>query len=260
MMSPPLIRLAPTLAGRNHQQLLALLPALAIQFWQLGPQALLALVLATASALLADSVGLALRRQAVWPALRQGEALLSAVLLTLLLPVTTLPLLCISTCAAILLLRQLFGGSGGSLFHPVAGGLLLAAPWLPASLPHANLPLSLALLAGGLWLLWRGLLRWQAPLGLLLVVLIALPVGSGWLLGQSALWLLAGWVMSDGSCTPITSRGRLIYGQAAGMLCISVVTLTSHPDAAVTLAASLLLLSASAPLLDSLTLSPGRRT
>ncbi|RMD01965.1 hypothetical protein EAY64_00750 [Aquitalea palustris] len=259
MMSTPLIRLAPTLASRNRQQLLALLPAIAIQLWQLGPQALLALLLATATALLADSLGLAWRRQAIWPSLRQGDALLSAVLLSLLLPATPLPLLCICTGAAILLLRQLFGGSG-SLFHPVAGGLLLAAPWLPASLPHANLPLTLALLAGGLWLLWRGLLRWHAPLGLLLVVLIALPVGSGWLLGQSALWLLAGWVMSDGSSTPITSRGRLIHGQAAGMLCISVVTLTTHPDAGVTLAACLLLLSASAPLLDSLTLSPGRRT
>lgn len=260
MMSTPLIRLAPTLASRNRQQLLALLPAIAILFWQLGPQLLLALLLATVSALLADGLGLALRRQAIWPVLRQGDAVLSAVLLTLLLPTATLPLLCMCTGAAILLLRQLFGGSGSSLFHPVAGGLLLAGLWLPASLPHANLPLTLALLAGGLWLLWRGLLRWQAPLGLVLVVLIALPVGSGWLLGQSALWLLAGWVMSDGSSTPITPRGRLIYGQAAGMLCISLVTLTTSPDAGVTLAASLLLLSATAPLLDKLTLSPGRRT
>ncbi|WP_110313213.1 RnfABCDGE type electron transport complex subunit D [Aquitalea magnusonii] len=260
MMNTPVIRLAPTLASRNRQQLLALLPAIAIQLWQWGPPALLALASASASALLADSLGLAWRRQAIWPGLRQGEALLTAVLLSLLLPDAAVPLLCLCTGGAILLLRQLFGGSGSSLFHPVAGGLLLAAPWLPAGLPHADIPLSLALLAGGLWLLWRGLLRWQAPLGLLLVVLIALPVGSGWLLGQSALWLLAGWVMSDGSATPITPRGRLVYGQAAGMLCISFVTLTTQPDAGVTLAACLLLLSASAPLLDRLTLSPGPRT
>jgi Na+-translocating ferredoxin:NAD+ oxidoreductase RnfD subunit len=60
------------------------------------------------------------------------------------------------------------------------------------------------LLAGGVWLVWRRLIAWQIPAGFCLVLLVSLPLGTGWLLLQPALWLLLGWVMTDGNSTPIT--------------------------------------------------------
>ncbi|MBV8679419.1 MAG: RnfABCDGE type electron transport complex subunit D [Aquitalea sp.] len=258
MTLTPLMRLGPDLTSRNRQQLLALLPALLVLLWQQGIAALLTLLLSSLCALLADALGQGLRAQPILPCLRQGEALLSAVLLTLLLPQAGL-VLGGSVAVAILLLRQLFGGNGQSLFHPVAGALLLAALYLSPSPAPANPGLCLATVAGALWLSWRGIIRWQAPLSLLLVVLISLPIGSGWLLGQPALWLLAGWVMTDGCSTPVTPQGRMIYGQTTGMILVSVAALGQPSSAGLLLASILLLLSAAVPLLDALTLQAKRR-
>jgi Na+-translocating ferredoxin:NAD+ oxidoreductase RnfD subunit len=62
--------------------------------------------------------------------------------------------------------------------------------------------------------------------------------------------------MTDGNSTPITPRGRLIHGQAAGLLCVSFAALTYWSDIAPVLAAILLLLSAAAPLVDQVLQPP----
>lgn len=250
------IRLAPTLASRQRQTLLALLPAVLVWLSQQGGPALFSLLLTLLGSLLGDIAGLLLRRQRIAPAWQQPASLLSGVLLSLLLPATTPAVALLAAGMAATLLRQCFN----SPFHPVAVSLLLLAAWLPAALPVTNLPLSLALLAGGAWLGWRRLLAWQAPAGFVLLMLASLPLGTGWLLLQPALWLLAGWVMSDNNSTPITPRGRLLYGVAVGLPCIGLSLQGSWMDSGSVLAASLLLLSGCVPLLDRLLLSPASRT
>jgi len=250
------IRLAPTLASRQRQSLLALLPAMLVWLAQHGGAALFSLLLALLGSLLGDIAGLLLRRQRITPTWQQPTSLLSGALLSLLLPATTPAMALLAAGMAAALLRQFFN----SPFHPVAVCLLLLAPWLPSALPVTNLPLSLALLAGSLWLGWRGLLAWQAPAGFMLVLLLSLPLGTGWMLLQPALWLLSGWVMSDGNCLPITPRGRLLHGVATGLSCCALSLQAGWLDIGSVLAASLLLLGGCTPLLDRLLLSPPART
>lgn len=250
------IRLAPIQASRQRQTLLALLPGLLVWLAQHGGPALFSLLLALSCSLLGEMACLYLRKQTVAQAWHQPSSLLSAVLLSLLLPAASSPVVLIAACMAAVLLRQFSNGP----FHPVTVSLLLLAPWLPTALPVTNLPLSLALLLGCLWLAWRHLLAWQAATGLVLILLLSLPLGTGWMLLQPALWLLSGWVMTDGNSSPITPRGRLLHGVAAGLLCGGLSLQGGWIDIGGVLAASLILLSSCAPLLDWLLLSPPSRT
>lgn len=250
------IRLAPTLASRQRQILLALLPAVLVWLAQHGGVALLSLLLGLSCSLLGEIACLHLRKQTVSQAWQQPSSLLSGIVLILLCPAASSPAVLIAACMTAVLLHQLSNGP----FHPVTISLLLLAPWLPTALPVSNLPLSLALLLGCVWLGWRRLLSWQAPAGLVLILLLSLPLGSGWILLQPALWLLSGWVMTDGNSSPITPRGRLLHGVAVGLLCTGLSLQGSWIDIGSMLAASLLLLSACAPLLDRLLLSPPTRT
>ena len=258
-MTSTTMRLAPSLARRQGLTLLALLPGVLVLLTQQGRPALFNLLLALSGSLLTEMACLALRRQPLATSWQQAGGLLTGLLLALLLPLTTPAGLLLAACMIAILLRQLFGGAAHGPFHPLVASLLLLSPWLPATLPTPNVPLCLALLAGGLWLVWRRLIAWQAPAGFCLVLLASLPLGTGWLLLQPALWLLLGWVMTDGNSTPITPRGRLIHGQAAGLLCVSFAALTYWSDIAPVLAAILLLLSAAAPVVDQV-LQPAPRT
>ena len=256
-MTSTTLRLAPTLARRQGQMLLALLPGALVLLAQQGRPALFTLLLALIASLLSEMGCLAWRKLPLSTSWQQPASLLTGLLLALLLPTTASIVLL--ACVAAVLLRQLFGGTAHGPFHPVVVSLLLLSPWLPSTQPAPNAPLCLALLAGGLWLVWRRRNAWQTPAGFCLVLLVSLPLGTAWLLLQPALWLLTSWVMTDGNSTPITPRGRLIHGQATGLLCVSFATLTHWSDIAPVLAAILLLVSAAAPVVDQL-LQPARRT
>ena len=258
-MTTTTMRLAPSLARRQGLTLFALLPGVLVLLTQQGRLALFNLLLALGCSLLGDMACQASRKQPLATSWRQPASLLTGTLLALLLPIDTPAALLLAACMIAVLWRQLFGGTAHGPFHPVLVSLLVLSPCLPTILPAQNAALSLALLGGGVWLLWQGLIAWQAPAGFCLVLLVSLPLGTGWLLLQPALWLLLGWVMTDGNSTPITPRGRLIHGQAAGLLCVGFAALTQWSDITPLLAAILLLLSAAAPLVDQL-LQPAPRT
>ncbi|NWK76670.1 RnfABCDGE type electron transport complex subunit D [Aquitalea sp. LB_tupeE] len=258
-MTSTTMRLAPSLARRQGLTLLALLPGVLVLLMQQGRPALINLLLALYSSLLTDMTCQASRKQPLATSWRQPDCLLTGLMLALMLPMATPAGLLLAACMMAVLWRHLFGGTAHGPFHPVLVSLLMLSPWLASPLPAQNIALSLALLAGGVWLLWRRLNAWQVPAGFCLVLLVSLPLGTGWLLLQPALWLLLGWVMTDGNSTPITPRGRLIHGQAAGLLCVSFAALTHKADITPLLAAILLLMSAAAPLVDQL-LQPRQRT
>jgi|GEM_PF-3657984 len=263
-MTPSLPQiLRPGMAWRRQQQWLALLPALLILLLQHGMDMVLTLSLACCTALASEVLGLKLRRQALAPMLRQGDALLFATQISLLLWQGN-PLLLCGGCAIAILLRHALGGS--SLFHPAAIALVLASAWQDLPAPTSNPSLAIALLSGILWLGWRGILRPQAMAGLLAGWLLSLPLsglsaqGLSWQSGS--LWLLAGWVMSEGASSPATASGRLLFGLLAGMLCNLFCSLAPHARPDTTLAGILLLLAASVPLLDRALMRPssGRET
>ncbi|MFM4704803.1 electron transport complex subunit RsxD [Aeromonas bivalvium] len=122
--------------------ILACLPGLAAQIWFFGWGSVIQIALAAITALGCEALVLRLRARPIKPALLDGSALLTAVLIGLALP----PLLpwwmtLVATAFAIIIAKHLYGGLGQNLFNPamVAYVLLLVSfpvqmtSWLPPS-------------------------------------------------------------------------------------------------------------------------------
>lgn len=122
--------------------ILACLPGFLAQTWFFGWGTLIQILLALVTALGSEALVLRLRGRPVKPALLDGSAALTAVLIGLSLP-PLLPwwMLVLGTAFAIIIAKHLYGGLGQNLFNPamVAYVLLLVSfpvqmtSWLPPS-------------------------------------------------------------------------------------------------------------------------------
>jgi electron transport complex protein RnfD len=112
--------------------LIALIPAVVIHIAFFGIGLAVQLVLAIATALVAEAFALRLRHQPVRPFLTDGSALITAVLLAFCLPPLAPWWLIVSgTAFAILLAKHLYGGLGSNPFNPAMVGyavLLVSFP------------------------------------------------------------------------------------------------------------------------------------
>lgn len=117
---------------------------------------------------------------------------------------------------------------------------------------------SLAFLAGGLYLLQRKVINWQAPLAMLaslFVISLLCWNGSGSdSNGSPVLHLLAGstlltafFIITEPVSGPKTARGRLVFGAAVGVLIYLIRTWGNYPDGA---AFAVLLMNLCVPALD----------
>lgn len=119
------------------------------------------------------------------------------------------------------------------------------------------------LLAGGLYLLWRRIISWHIPVGLLGTVFVF--GGILWLLDKGSnlnplYHLIAGGTMlaafflaPDPVTSPVTRRGKLVYGIVCGALIMVIRTWGIYPDG---VAFALLLANASSPLLSKIRPKP----
>lgn len=132
---------APDSVGRVMRIVLfALLPTVALHVMFFGVGLLIQIALGSLTALLAEALALRLRRKPVEPFLKDGSAIVTAVLLALCLPPLAPWWLIVSgTAFAILLAKHLYGGLGANPFNPAMVGyavLLVSFPvqllqWLP---------------------------------------------------------------------------------------------------------------------------------
>jgi electron transport complex protein RnfD len=112
--------------------LLALVPGIACAFWMFGWGILINILLAALAALAAEAGMLMLRKRPLKPALLDGSALLTGVLLALALPPLVpwwIPV--IGSLFAIVIAKQLYGGLGHNPFNPAMAGyvvLLISFP------------------------------------------------------------------------------------------------------------------------------------
>lgn len=116
---------------------------------------------------------------------------------------------------------------------------------------------ALAWAVGGLFLLWRGIISWHIPLGL--VVALALVSGLGWLIAPERLLdpaahLIGGatllgafFIATDPVSACTTTRGRIIYGALIGLLIYVIRSWGGYPDA---VAFAVLLANLAAPTID----------
>ena len=145
--SSPHLPVNDSVASMMRMVMLALLPGVAVYFWLFGWGVLFNLLLAGATAVVAEACMLMLRKRPVRVTLLDGSALLAGLLLALALPPLApwwIPV--IGSLFAIVIAKQLYGGLGYNPFNPAMVGyvvLLISFPleltlW-PAAGDHPDL-------------------------------------------------------------------------------------------------------------------------
>ncbi len=116
------------------------------------------------------------------------------------------------------------------------------------------------LLVGAIYLVMRGVLELRLPVSYLGTVAVLAWVfgGSGWFNGDPLFHVLAGGVIlggifmvSDMVTTPVTPKGRIIFGIGAGLLTMVIRRWGGYPEGC---SYSILLMNLVTPLIDKLTL------
>jgi electron transport complex protein RnfD len=306
---------------------LALVPAIVVYAWLFGPAILISTAWAMALALGFEAIFLKLRGRPVAPALGDGSALLTALLLALALPpLAPWWVMLVGMFFAIVVAKQLYGGLGYNPFNPAMIGyavLLISFPlemttW-PTSLSSGHplgladtfsyifgggLPngmgvdaisgatpldtmktqlglghevseiraahpifgslggsdwqwINVAILAGGLWLIWRRIISWHIPVALLGT--LALVSGLFHMLDpdnftsplfqmfSGAAMLGAFFIATDPVTAATSNRGKLWFGAGIGLITYIIRTWGGYPDG---IAFAVLLMNMAAPTID----------
>ncbi|MGM0470983.1 MAG: RnfABCDGE type electron transport complex subunit D [Bacillota bacterium] len=264
---------------------LALLPATILAVKTFGLHALFVILTCCATTLIGEAVVQKVRGVEI--TISDGSALVTGLLLALSLP-PGLPLWAavVGSLVAIVLGKQLFGGLGYNYFNPALIGraFLLASfpvlmttwqkpfvdaqaqatPLSEGSASYMNLFLgtisgslgevsALAILIGGLYLLYKGYIDWRIPLSYLGTLVVLMQI-----LGEDPIFhLLAGsaifgafFYATDMVTTPITKKGRWIFGIGAGFLLVLIRTYGGYPEGVLY---SILLMNMCVPIIDRYT-------
>lgn len=120
---------------------------------------------------------------------------------------------------------------------------------------------NLGFLAGGLWLLYRRIFTWHAPMAMLAAIGLCAAAGfdggssdSGgsalfhWLSGATMFG--AFFIITDPVSSAVSNRGRIIFGALIGVLIYIIRVTGNYPDA---VAFAVLILNFAAPLIDQYT-------
>ncbi|MCI0213615.1 electron transport complex subunit RsxD [Cronobacter sakazakii] len=134
------------------------------------------------------------------------------------------------------------------LAQPIYGGALAGLGWQWVNLAY---------LAGGLFLLARGTIRWHIPVSFL--VTLAVCSTLGWLIApekflsplmhllSGATMLGAFFILTDPVTASTTNKGRLVFGALAGLLVWLIRSFGGYPDG---VAFAVLLANITVPLID----------
>lgn len=263
--------------------LIALLPVLGASIYLFRWDAVRLVLLSAAAAVATEAIFQRLRNKPI--TIGDGSALVTGVLLGLIVP-PSLPswMVILGSAFAIAIGKQVFGGLGHNPFNPALVGrafltasfasamtswtapfdAVSAATPLVLGAARSNLPnlffgavagslgetSALAILIGGIYLFYKGALDYRIPVGILgTVVVMSLITGQ-----DPVFHLLAGSVLfgavfmaTDPVTSPVTVRGRWIFGIGVGLIIMLIRVWGSYPDG-VTFA--ILLMNAVTPLLN----------
>ena len=182
----------------------------------------------------------------------------------------------IGTFFAIVVVKQLYGGLGKNFLNPalagraflmasyavvmgsvVVDGVSTATPLsymyageanpytvgqmflgtIPGAMGEAS---ALALLAGGLYLIWKKVISWRIPVGFIGAVAVLTLIGGhagysnvDWMLQNlfaGGLFLGAFFMATDYATSPVTLNGQLVYGVGCGVLTVLIRYFGGFPE------------------------------
>lgn len=278
--------------------MIALCPALlaALYFFRLS--AFMVIAACVLSAYAAEIVCLKVMKKGA--PTRENSAIVTGLLLAFCVPPTLpLWMAAVGSIFAIVIAKHLFGGLGQNIFNPALIGRAFLLASFPVAMTNWTSPIdglstasplgimkeasgeilpslsqlflgtisgsigetsALAVLLGGLYLLYRRQIDWRIPVSFLGTVFILMTIigssrGYGlWFpffhLGAGGLLLGAFFMATDWVTSPITKRGRIIFGVGCGLLVVLIRLKGGYPEG---VAYAILLMNVVTPLIDRYT-------
>ncbi|WP_020485090.1 RnfABCDGE type electron transport complex subunit D [Methylomonas sp. MK1] len=133
-------------------------------------------------------------------------------------------------------------------------GFLAFLGWERGSLGETS---SLLLLAGGIWLMRQGVIKWHIPVSLLFSIFLLSTVFHTWdsqhymgpwvHLNSGAVMLVAFFIATDYVTSPNTPLGQVIFGAGCGLLIFVIRSWGGYPEGT---GFAILLMNAVTPLID----------
>ncbi|MBQ3865010.1 MAG: RnfABCDGE type electron transport complex subunit D, partial [Clostridia bacterium] len=265
--------------------LLALLPACVMGVVYFGFYALLLMVLSVASAVGAEYVTCRIMKRE--NPIKDCSAAVTGLLIALSLPPKApwwLPV--IGSVFAIVIVKQLFGGLGSNFVNPaLAARAFLMASWpvhmtsfiTPFDAVASATPLSgtlevktmdlllgnipgtvgeickIAVLAGGLFLLFSRVITWHIPVSFLGSLALFTVIAGGnplTALLSGGVLFVAFFMATDYVTSPVTPLGRIIFGFGCGLITFAIRTWGAYPDG---ITYAVLFMNVASPLIERFT-------
>jgi electron transport complex protein RnfD len=278
--------------------LIALLPALICGLYFFRLPALTVILACVISAYITELLCLKANGKEV--KISEQSAVVTGLLLSFCLPPSLpVWMAALGSAFAIVIVKHLFGGLGHNIFNPALIGRAFLLASFPVAMTRWSSPLdgvttatplgilkeatgqplpdlsqllignvagsigetsAVALLLGGIFLLYRGHIDWRIPgsfLGMvvLLTALVGAVKGGGiqyplFHLLSGGLFLGAFFMATDWVTSPVTKIGRIIFGAGCGCLVVLIRLKGGYPEG---VAYSILLMNVVTPLIDRYT-------
>jgi electron transport complex protein RnfD len=267
---PPFIKKENTTQRVVWSVIFALLPSIVAAAYLHKIQGITALLTSVGSCLLTEAVIQKSSGKKI--TINDGTALITGLILGLLMPFNVpLWLPFIGGAFAIGIVKHAFGGHGNNIFNPAIGGwVFLMISWATYTLTHPVEYINIEnfffnygatrlveaspafVLLGGLFLFLTRLIKLDVPIGFLIGTILTLtivgtPINKIYT-GIFILFLF--FVVTDPVTSPITKRGRLLYGIGVGFM---TVVYSNYANLEEGLGLSVLLMNALVPLIDRYT-------
>jgi electron transport complex protein RnfD len=278
--------------------LIALVPALVAAVYYFRLPAVMVILACVVSAYLSELVCLKIMKRE--SSTREYSAVVTGLLLAFCLPPTLpVWMAALGAIFAVVIAKHLFGGLGHNIFNPALIGRAFLLASFPVAMTTWTSPIdglttasplgimkeaagqqlpsiaelflgnvsgslgetsALALLIGGLYLLYKKHIDWRIPgsyLGTVFVLtsIVAAVKGQGleypvFHLFAGGLFLGAFFMATDWVTSPVTKTGRLIFGAGAGVLVVLIRLKGGYPEG---VCYSILLMNVVTPLIDRYT-------
>ncbi len=286
MSTAPHIRSGVTTRQLMGEVALALLPCAIVGIYRFGTSALMLLLVAILSAMVAELLAQLLMKRPV--RIGDGSAALTGLILGLNLPPTA-PwwIAAIGSAVAIILVKQLFGGIGDNFLNPaiaaraillaswpvymtsyvapgLAGGtdvVSMATPLITGSQDYfalfmGDIPGTIgevgkfAILIGAAYLIVRKVIAWQIPASMLASLMIMTLILGGDPLAavlSGGVLFCAVFMATDYTTSPMSAAGQIIFGCGTGLIVAFIRKFGAYPEGATY---GLLIMNIITPLID----------